>query len=152
MIDPVATSASNRRGNTQAMSKQDSFDLQSTYLRLRNDASIEPLTVDDTFWERLTGGALGDFHHEYLVASFVFDADWPTWEIHPNGDEVVCLLSGSVRLLLERDGKVDEIHLTEPGTFVLVPAGTWHTAKVETKSRMLFITAGEGTQVRPAAE
>ncbi|MBN1237267.1 MAG: cupin domain-containing protein [Gammaproteobacteria bacterium] len=126
--------------------------LDSTYLRLRNDASIEPLPVDDTFWERLTSGRYGSFHHEYLVTSYTFDADWTTWEMHPKGDEIVCLLSGSVTLLLDRNGEAGEVRLNVPGAYAVVPAGTWHTAKVEAPSRMLFVTAGEDTRTRPITE
>jgi hypothetical protein len=36
------------------------------------------------------------FKGHVLVATFAFDADWPTWERHPAGDELVCLLSGEV--------------------------------------------------------
>lgn len=124
------------------------FDLSSTYLRLQTDAAIEPLPVDEKFWQRLAGGELGDFHNEYLVTSFAFDADWPTWERHPKGDEMVCLLSGAVTLVLERDGHRSEVELSEPGSYVIVPRGAWHTARVRAAARMLFITAGEGTEIR----
>lgn len=33
-------------------------------------------------------------------------------------------------------------------TFVVVPRGTWHTAKVHAATTMLFITPGEGTENR----
>jgi quercetin dioxygenase-like cupin family protein len=131
------------------MSGVDSYELTSTYLRLRPDVSIEPLPVDQTFWPRLMGGELGSFHNEFLVTSFAFDADWPSWEIHPNGDEIVCLIEGAVTLVLESDGAERRIDLTQSGSYVLVPRGTWHTAKVKKSARMLFITAGEGTQNRP---
>jgi len=36
--------------------------------------------------------AIGDFCGEYLVSTHDFTGDWSTWEIHPKGDEVVCLL------------------------------------------------------------
>ncbi len=36
------------------------------------------------------------------------------------------------------------------GSFVLVPKGTWHTARTGVESRLLFITAGEGTMHRQA--
>jgi mannose-6-phosphate isomerase-like protein (cupin superfamily) len=124
------------------------FSLSSTYLRLRSDASVEPLPVDATFWQRLTTGQLGTFHHEYLVTSHAFDTDWSTWEMHPKGDEIVCLLSGAVTFILEREGGNQAIDLTESGAYVIVPKGTWHTAKARAASRMLFITAGEGTQHR----
>ncbi len=79
------------------------FSLTSTYRRLRSDASIEPLAVDADFGNKLASGRLGNFHHEYLVTTHEFNANWPHWEMHPKG--AVC--------------------------------------------RMLFITAGEGTQHRP---
>jgi mannose-6-phosphate isomerase-like protein (cupin superfamily) len=106
--------------------------------------------VDKTFWQRLTSGQLGDFHNEFLVASSSFETDWPMWEMHPHGDEVVCLLSGSATLLLEKVDGTEEIALNTNGAYVLVPKGTWHTAKTQGPCRMLFITPGEGTQHRPA--
>ena len=110
----------------------------------------ELLTVDETFWQRVMSGQLGDFHNEFLVVSGKFEADWPMWEMHPNGDEVVCLLSGSATFLLEETAGTREIELSKSGTYVLVPKGTWHTARAQGPCRMLFITAGEGTQHRPA--
>lgn len=128
------------------------FDLSSTYVRLRPDASVEPLAVDDSFWERIAAGRLGTFHNEYLVTCHAFDTDWPIWEMHPNGDEIVCLLAGSVTFILERDGGDETIELAKSGAFVIVPAGTWHTARARSRCTMLFITAGEGTQHREAAK
>lgn len=127
------------------------FDIESTYLRLRPDASIEPLAVDATIWERIASGKLGTFHNEYLVTLHSFDTDWPMWEMHPNGDEVVCLLSGAVSFMLERAAGNETIALKDSGSYVLVPKGVWHTAKVSRAARMLFITAGEGTQHREVA-
>lgn len=122
--------------------------LFSTYLRLRPDSSIEKLPAEG-FWPRLMRGELGSFHHEYLVTTADYTADWPGWEIHPNGDEIVCLLSGSATMTLEaEDGSHSHVELTAPGSFVFVPRGHWHTAKILAPSRMLFITAGEGTRGR----
>lgn len=126
------------------------FNLAFTYLRLRSDAAVEPLAVDATFWQRLSAGELGSFHHEFLVSCHAFDADWTIWEMHPKGDEIVCLLSGAVVLLLERGSEYRAIELEDSGDYALVPRGTWHTARVRAPSRMLFITAGEETQHRPA--
>jgi mannose-6-phosphate isomerase-like protein (cupin superfamily) len=124
--------------------------LTSTFLRLRPDCSIEQMPFDDTFWPRLMSGKLGTFHHEYLVTTSTFHEDWPSWEVHPNGDEIVCLLSGAVTFVFEREGGNEEISLGSTGDFVFVPMGTWHTAKTSVPTVMLFITAGEGTQGRPA--
>ena len=120
--------------------------LESTYLRLRNDATVETLSVDESFWEKISSGKLGSFHHEYLVTAYRFDADWKSWEMHPNGDEIVCLLSGEVRFVLETLAGEQSTRLDQSGQFAFVPKGTWHTAKVDAPCHMLFITAGEGTQ------
>jgi quercetin dioxygenase-like cupin family protein len=133
------------------MSESEPLNLSSTYLRLRGDGSVEPLPVDDTFWQRVSTGQLGTFHNEYLVTCHAFAADWPMWEMHPNGDEIVCLLSGSVTFILERESGNQVIELKESGAYVIVPKGTWHTAKVGGPSRMLFITPGEGTRHRDVA-
>ncbi|MET0279656.1 MAG: cupin domain-containing protein [Steroidobacteraceae bacterium] len=126
------------------------LNLASTFLRLRPDSSIEPIPVDG-FWPRLMGGELGDFRHEYLVTSAQFAADWKGWEMHPHGEEIVCVLCGAARLLLEApDGARSEVELTTAGSYVLVPRGTWHTARIAAPTSMLFITAGEGTQHRAA--
>ncbi|MDQ2642134.1 MAG: cupin domain-containing protein [Pseudomonadota bacterium] len=123
----------------------------STYLRLRPDCSIEHLPVDARFWPRLMAGELGDFRNEYLVSSFECSADWPNWERHPNGDEVVALLSGAATLVLEdANGTRREVQLLQPGSFCVIPRGTWHTAKVASAASMFFITPGEGTEHRPA--
>lgn len=123
--------------------------LSSTYLRLRPDSSIERLPADG-FWPRLMRGELGDFHHEYLVTTADYSADWPSWEMHPNGDEIVCLLSGAAVLTLEApDGSLSQVELAQPTGFAFIPRGTWHTARVAETAQFLFITAGEGTRHRP---
>lgn len=124
--------------------------IQSTYLRLRPDSSVEKLAVDETFWPRLMQGQLGDFHHEYLVTCYTYSQDWPSWECHPNGDEIVLLISGRATFVLEAPGGNSELSLAQPGDFAFVPRNTWHTAHTDTTTTMLFITAGEGTMTRPA--
>lgn len=126
-------------------------DLASTYLRLRPDCSVEKLPVDATFWPRLMAGELGDFHNERLVSCFTCDSDWSSWEMHPQGDEIVALLAGAATLVLESpDGNPHEIELNRPGGFCVIPRGTWHTARVPSTATLFFITPGEGTQHRPA--
>jgi mannose-6-phosphate isomerase-like protein (cupin superfamily) len=126
------------------------FQLATTCLRLRSDVSIEPLPLNAAFWPRLMSGQLGTFHNEYLVTTFGYDRNWPNWEMHPNGDEVVLLLEGRTTMVLELDGREQLVELGESGSYVLVPRGTWHTARTGNACRMLFITAGEGTQHRAA--
>ena len=49
----------------------------------------------------------GDFAGRSLISCHRFDGDWPTWEIHPAGDEFVLLLSGGADLIFAtNDGEV----------------------------------------------
>jgi len=69
--------------------------------------------------------------------------------MHPAGDEIVCLVSGDVTFVLERNGGEASIRLCEPGAYVVVPKGTWHTARTRVVTTMIFLTPGQGTQNRP---
>ena len=120
-----------------------------TFVILGNDGATNPVTVTDSFWPDLVSGKLGDGR---LVSAYEFDGAWDSWEVHPNGDEIVLLISGSVEMTLENpDGERDSVSMSTPGQFVIVPRGTWHTATAAEKgTRMFFITDGEGTENRPA--
>lgn len=88
------------------------------------------------------------FKHHVLISGYEFSADWSTWERHPAGDEMVLLLSGRVTLTLEAQSGETLVELADPGSYAIVPRGIWHTARVPVPSRMLFITPGEGTEIR----
>ncbi|MDR7335819.1 cupin [Roseateles asaccharophilus] len=109
---------------------------------------IRQLAGGGEFWsqpeERLN--ALG---RDWLMSEFTCDADWGSWEMHPNGDEFVYLLEGDIEFLLETAEGVVTQRISGRGA-VVVPRGTWHTAKVFLPSRMFFITLGAGTEHRPA--
>lgn len=124
------------------------FDITSTFVALDDASHARPLPVTESFWPDLIAGRLGPVSR--LISSFAFDEDWQSWERHPAGEEFVCLIEGEVELVLERDGVQSRVVLSKPGAYVLVPPNTWHTAKVRRPSRMIFVTAGEGTENRPA--
>jgi quercetin dioxygenase-like cupin family protein len=123
--------------------------IASTHLRLKPNGMADKLPVTDQFWPDLIAGKLGDFHNEYLVTTSAFEQNWPTWEQHPNGDEIVILLSGAVDFILETPDGNKKLEVRKAGEYAFVPKGTWHTANPLAPTTMLFITAGEGTQVRP---
>lgn len=128
------------------------YDVHSTFLHLADGGAAVTLPVGPSFWQDLGSGALGGVGDGgRLVSTGSYDSDWGSWEMHPAGEEFVCVLSGAADMLLERtDGGVDTVRVDRPGSFVLVPAGAWHTARVSTATTLLFITPGAGTQHRPA--
>lgn len=123
------------------------LDPQQTYVHLADDGRAQTIP-GESFW-RLPPSALAAFDKGWLMSEFAFTEDWPSWEMHPHGDEIVYLLSGALDLLLEREGGVETIVLEGSGA-VVVPRGVWHTARVRMPSRMLHLTRGEGTEHRPA--
>ena len=125
--------------------------LQNTFAVIKPDLSVETIDVSPTLYQDLDA-RFDQFRSHQLVATYEFTEDWPTWERHPQGDEIVILLSGATTMVLQRDPRQELVELAAPGDYVVVPRNTWHTARVRTATRMLFITPGEGTENRTEAE
>ena len=108
-----------------------------------NMAHLKPVT--DDFFQTLDQ-EFPDFKGHVLVSHFSFSEAWPTWEIHPEGDELVMLLEGDTDLVLaSEDGTETVMRASTPGDYIIVPKATWHTARPHAPTSMLFFTPGEGT-------
>ncbi len=112
-------------------------------LNQQKNACIEP--VDAGLYQRLDTNYAG-FQGCELISCFEFEQDWSSWEMHPAGDETVILLSGQVTFVLQQDAGEELVLLEQPGDFVVVPKNTWHSARTQVKTKLLFVTPGEGTQ------
>ena len=73
--------------------------------------------------------------------------DWPVWERHNKGDEIVILLAGSGEFIQEIDGKHERIKV-EQGHAIVNPQGVWHTADVTESITALYMTPADGTEHR----
>jgi mannose-6-phosphate isomerase-like protein (cupin superfamily) len=124
----------------------EAFDLATTYVQLDDGPAATAVEVDDEFWERIDSRP--ELHGGRLVGTFHNAEDWGVWEMHPAGDEVVCLLSGAIDVVLDEEGGERVVEL-RPGSTCIVPRGVWHTATVHEPGDTLHITRGEGTQHRP---
>jgi mannose-6-phosphate isomerase-like protein (cupin superfamily) len=69
--------------------------------------------------------------------------------MHPQGDEILVLLEGRLKMILDQDGIQRQVEMT-PGSTLVVPKGAWHRAVDQEEVRMLFVTYGPGTMHRPA--
>jgi len=119
------------------------------YIRLKSHGAAETLVGGDAFWTK-SEAELDAIAADWLVSEFAFEDDWPNWEMHPAGDEIVYLLAGEATLLMEQADRVAAVPMKAP-SMVVVPQGVWHTATVSVPCRMLHITRGEGTRHRPVA-
>jgi len=134
----------------------ETHDLTETYLHLTPDERAPAMPGGDAFWGQLMSGEFTDpavarvADGGWLVTRFTHAGDWPHWERHPHGDEVLTCLSGSVTFVVEStDGQHEPVELTEGRTLV-GPAGAWHRGLGEGPAEILAITAGRGTDHRPA--
>ena len=128
------------------------FRFPQTFVHLGGGDTAEPLEVTPSFWEDIAAGRgrFAELGPGRLVSWCDFDGDWPNWEMHPRGEELVCLVSGAMEFVLEQESGTRSVELAQPGAFLIVPRGVWHTARVSVPSSVLFVTAGDGTQHRPA--
>lgn len=123
-----------------------------TYLHFRDGGRVDPVPVSEAFWGKLAAGKLPELDQGRLMTGFTFSEPWTMWERHPAGEELVMLLEGVATLVLEEDGQERTVELSQPGSYVLVPQGVWHTARTGVQTTMLFLTPGTGTEHRPAGD
>ena len=116
------------------------------HLHAGGNATTAPRTP--TYWrdlvagesDRVVGAARGrtaaDFHPGEC-------------EMHPHGDEVLCLLNGALDVVLEELGSDRTVPLAAGQVFV-VPRGVWHRLVLREPADLLFVTPPHGTRLRPA--
>jgi uncharacterized cupin superfamily protein len=126
------------------------IDLESTYVILDRDGGATTTAGGAAFWDALMNGRMPEVLGNRLVTVSAFTESWGSWEMHPKGEELVVLLDGRVELVLEDGEQECVVVLERSGTCVVIPRGTWHTARISAPARVLFVTAGEGTQHRVA--
>lgn len=116
------------------------------YAHLCDDGPVMPITVGPDFWQ----SQIGALPPGRLISMFHSAGDWTVWEMHPQGDEWILQLSGSMTLILDMPDGARSVTLAQ-GDFAVVPKGIWHTADIIAPGEALFVTAGEGTSHRPRA-
>lgn len=126
----------------------DPFDLSTTFVHLGLGASATVLPDFEwsaTALEAYDRRFAADGDDGRIVMLGTQDSDWPTWERHPAGEEVVVLLSGQVDLVQWIDG-AEHVVAMRSGEAVVNPTNVWHTARVHESGQALFITPGRGTE------
>jgi len=119
------------------------------HLGLDARAEVQPEFNGLEWYETYVARHAADGREGRLVALHDFSESWDSWEMHPEGEEVVICTHGMITLIQENaDGGQVRIMLS-PGEYAINPRGVWHTANTEGPASALFITAGMGTQHRP---
>jgi mannose-6-phosphate isomerase-like protein (cupin superfamily) len=129
----------------------ETFELSKFPAHLGLGARVERLDAFDGtagWYERYGNAHADDGREGRLVSMHTFHSSWTSWEMHPNGDELVLCVDGAITLHQEIDGEQRTVDLNA-GEAVINPPGAWHTADVEGRATAVFVTAGMGTEVRP---
>jgi quercetin dioxygenase-like cupin family protein len=130
------------------------FDLNETPIHLGSKVGAdEPAILLPGF------GFDGPSFEAYVAAHCTADApgrlvmiettasDWPAWERHSAGDEIVIVLEGEAVFIQEIDGEERRTPVG-PGSTIINPAGVWHTADVERPMKAIYITPCPSTEHR----
>lgn len=122
------------------------FDLQDAIVHLSDNGAIRSHANDVGFLQLATAnpelmeGYILSLHHAADSAA----VHYPTWEMHPEGDELLILLSGSMSTELRQE-RSQSIELLACQTASIVPAGVWHRLIVHEPSMLIAITPRKGT-------
>ena len=131
------------------------FDLAKTPIHIATiETGDHPFTPLD--WFSFDGQSFGRYVTEYcsesnpgrLVMVESMSADWPTWERHTQGDELVIILEGTGTFHQQSDDRLESRPFKAGDTF-LNPKDVWHTADVTETMRAVYITPCPGTENRP---
>jgi len=124
--------------------------LHPVHLGLGATAVVEPAFTGDPRWyQAYTERHAADGAEGRLVSMFTFDQPWTSWEMHPNGSEVVLCIRGTITLHQERADGSRSTATLYAGQYAINEPGTWHTADVDREATAVFVTAGMGTTHRP---
>jgi len=117
------------------------------HLGLGASAVVEPAFSGMQWYEDYSARHADDGREGRLVSMHAFDSPWDSWEMHPEGSELVVCTDGDMTLVQEIEGHEVRTRL-RAGEYAINDAGVWHTADVQEHATALFVTAGMGTQIR----
>ena len=126
----------------------DALDPFATFVHLHTGGEVTTAPRTPTFWRDLVA-ADGD-----RVVGAVRGRDASAFhpdecEMHPHGDELLCLLAGAIDVVLEEPAGDRAVPL-KAGEMFVVPRGVWHRIVLREPADLLFVTPPKGTELRRA--
>jgi mannose-6-phosphate isomerase-like protein (cupin superfamily) len=85
----------------------------------------------------------------YTVGAPIVTQDPPhAGEMHPDGDELLYVMSGRFTVSLELDAGRRDVEM-RAGAALVVPRGVWHLVALQEPGQLVHITPGPGGSHRP---
>lgn len=129
------------------MAPRPTFNPARIFLHLDTEGEAHRLdTSQKGFWS-----TLGERELDGRLVGLVRMSRNTAWEMHPDGDEMLFLLSGSMDVVLDRRHEEEVIKLTA-GRMCVVPRDVWHRQLVTEPGDLLFATPGPSTEHRGVRE
>jgi len=130
------------------------FDLSSTPIHIGSEVNAENPAVplpdfgfDGPSFEAYIAAHCKPGAPGRLIMIETTATDWPAWECHTDGDEIVIVLEGKGEFIQEIDGEKHRTSVS-PGVAIINPKDVWHTADVSEPLRAIYITPCPGTKHR----
>jgi len=127
----------------------EAFDLARTFVHLAKGGAAETVEVTPSFWRESSASA----RYDRLVGVFEFasaeDLHASMEEVHPEADELLCVLDGAVDVVL-REGDGDRTVALAAGQATIVPRGVWHRLEMRAPGKLLFVNSRTRMDSRPA--
>jgi mannose-6-phosphate isomerase-like protein (cupin superfamily) len=120
------------------MPKPIRVDLSQMLLDIGEDLSVSTRARKPGPPVRVDGMTLGI---QYITEDAPHDG-----EMHPDGDEILYVFSGRVRIFADSDPEPLELG---PGDACIVPKGEWHRVSVVEPTQLLNVTPGPRGEHRP---
>lgn len=121
------------------------FGLSDQCIHLANDGAMRPRAKTAELFKgddpALTSGRVLALHRVHTSR----DVHYPTWEMHPEGDELLMLTSGAVTVEFRDPGGAPAAEL-RPLSAIVVPAGVWHRLVVHEPATLIAITPRRNTR------
>jgi len=124
------------------------FALSEFRVHLEEGPRVRPLEITPDFWKQLAPELSGG---RIVGASLIRRPEElhpDTWEMHPEGDELLCLISGAIDVVLEDSGG-ERVVALRAGSATVIEAGIWHRLRLRETGFLVVITRGRGTKMRP---
>jgi mannose-6-phosphate isomerase-like protein (cupin superfamily) len=135
------------------MNRGAKFSLPGMRIHLSDAEGAQLLPADSAFWKRVTSDPELSEGRMLGIEAVRTDDDVHAskWERHPNGDELLCVVSGQIDVVLEESSGERLISLG-PLNGLIVPQGVWHRLLVREPAVLIGVTRHADTQHRDVKE
>jgi mannose-6-phosphate isomerase-like protein (cupin superfamily) len=116
-------------------------DVSRHSIDLFKDLSLQPRERKPGPPERIDGMTVG-------ILTMTNDAPHGG-EVHPDGDELLYVVSGRLRVVTESDPDAEVV--LQDGQACIIPKGEWHKVSVLEETQLIHITPGPNGDHRPLA-